>query len=113
MADRDAVGTGLVNLGQTCYMNSVLHADRTATRILAALERSGLSQETLVVVTGDHGEEFCENGFWGHTSNFSPEQMEVPFYMRGPGIEAGQEDRPTSHVDVSNSLLECWARIRP
>jgi membrane-anchored protein YejM (alkaline phosphatase superfamily) len=89
------------------YMNSVLHADRTATRILAALERAGLSQETLVVVTGDHGEEFCENGFWGHTSNFSPEQMEVPFYMRGPGIEAGQEDRPTSHVDVSNSLLEC------
>ncbi len=103
-------GPELVDLREkikNTYMNSVVHADRTATQILDALEQAGLSEETLVVVTGDHGEEFCENGFWGHTSNFSPEQMEVPFYMRGPGIEAGQEDRPTSHVDLSNSLLEC------
>jgi len=88
------------------YMNSVVHADQTATQIFEALEASGMAQDTLVVVTGDHGEEFCENGYWGHTSNFTPEQVQVPFYMRGPGIEAGTEDRPTSHIDVSNSLLE-------
>src|SRR6185436_19908466 len=57
-------------------------------------------------VTGDHGEEFLECGFWGHTSNFSPQQTEVPFLLRGPGIEAGREHRPTSHVDVPATLLE-------
>lgn len=88
------------------YKNSVLHADGTAGDVLGSLERSGELEDTVVVVTGDHGEEFQENGFFGHTSNFSREQVEVPFYMVGPGIESGHEHRPTSHLDISNSILE-------
>lgn len=88
------------------YKNSVLHADSTAANLLATLRRSGELENTVVLVTGDHGEEFQENGYWGHTSNFSSEQVEVPFLLAGPGVEAGFESRPTSHVDVSNSLLE-------
>ncbi|MEZ6015856.1 MAG: sulfatase-like hydrolase/transferase [Planctomycetota bacterium] len=88
------------------YKNSVHHADGTAGRILDSLRRRGILDDTLVIVTGDHGEEFFECGFWGHTSAFSPEQVEVPFLMRGPGIAPGVEIRPTSHLDVSSSLLE-------
>ena len=84
----------------------MLQADRTAGRMLDALEGHAILDRTVVLVTGDHGEEFGENGFWGHTSNFSPEQVEVPFYLKGPGIEPGVETGPTSHLDVSNSLLE-------
>ena len=36
----------------------------------------------------------------------SPEQVEVPFLMSGPGVPAGVETRPTSHLDISNTLLE-------
>ncbi|MEZ5974404.1 MAG: sulfatase-like hydrolase/transferase [Planctomycetota bacterium] len=61
---------------------------------------------TIVLVTGDHGEEFYENGYWGHTSNYTPEQVDVPMFVYGPGITPGHESRPTSHVDVSGSLLE-------
>lgn len=88
------------------YKNSVHHADGTAGRIIDSLRRRGILDDTLVIVTGDHGEEFFECGFWGHTSAFSPEQVEVPFLMRGPGVPAGVETRPTSHLDVSSSLLE-------
>ena len=88
------------------YQNSVLHADAVAGGILDLLAEAGELENTIVVVTGDHGEEFQESGFWGHTSNFTPEQIDVPLYLRGPGIEAGVENRPTSHLDVSNSLLE-------
>jgi len=88
------------------YKNSVHHADATAGRVLAALRERGLYDDTLVLITGDHGEEFFECGFWGHTSAFSPEQVEVPFLLRGPGVEPGVETRPTSHLDVSGSLLE-------
>ncbi len=88
------------------YRNSVLHADGTAGRILDSLERRDLLERTAVVVTGDHGEEFQENGFWGHTSNFTPEQVEVPFILKGPGVEAGMEERPTSHLDLAGTLLE-------
>jgi membrane-anchored protein YejM (alkaline phosphatase superfamily) len=88
------------------YKNSVHHADQTAGRVLETLRTRGLMDDTLVIVTGDHGEEFFECGFWGHTSAFSPEQVEVPFLLSGPGVTPGVETRPTSHLDVSNSLLE-------
>lgn len=88
------------------YRNCVVHADGTAGRILDSLRRGGALDETLVLVTGDHGEEFQENGFWGHTSNFSPEQIEVPLLLRGPGVPGGREERPTSHLDVPCTILE-------
>lgn len=88
------------------YKNCVARTDRTAGRILQSLGRAGVLDDTVVLVTGDHGEEFGENGFWGHTSNFSPEQLRVPFYLKGPGVVPGVETRPTSHLDVSSSLLE-------
>ena len=62
--------------------------------------------DTLVVVTSDHGEEFQECGYWGHTSNFAPPQLEVPFLMAGPGVAPGRETRPTAHVDLPATLLE-------
>ncbi len=88
------------------YRNAVHFVDGVAASILDTLEEAGLLDQTLVVLTGDHGEEFQECGFWGHTSNFSPEQLRVPFVLRGPGVEPGVELRPTSHDDVSATLLE-------
>jgi uncharacterized protein len=88
------------------YLNAVHQADAVAGRLLAALRASGELERTVVIVTGDHGEEFQECGFWGHTSNFSPEQLEVPLFVRGPGVATGVERRPTSHVDLPATVLE-------
>jgi len=88
------------------YRNAVLHADQLVGVVLAHLERLGLTDETIVVVTGDHGEEFHENGYFGHTSNFTLEQVAVPFVVKGPGFEPGIETRPTSHADLAPTLLE-------
>ena len=88
------------------YLNAVYHADDVAGRILAAIEQLGLDENTLVFVTGDHGEEFRECGFFGHTSAFTPQQVCVPFFVKGPGVEPGVEDRPTSHLDFAPTILE-------
>ena len=88
------------------YRNAVRYADGIAGRALDALASRRLLEETLVVVTGDHGEEFLENGFWGHTSNYTIEQVRVPFVLAGPGVPPGEETRPTSHLDLAATLLE-------
>ena len=88
------------------YRNSLLACDETAANIIDALEASGALENTIVIVTGDHGEEFQESGFWGHTSNFTLEQVAVPFFVMGPGFEPGIEQRPTSHLDIPATLLE-------
>jgi membrane-anchored protein YejM (alkaline phosphatase superfamily) len=88
------------------YKNSLLACDEASGRILDQLEAQGLLEDTIVIVTSDHGEEFQEHGFWGHTSNFTLEQVAVPLYVKGPGFAAGVESRPTSHLDLPATLLE-------
>ena len=88
------------------YRNSVRHGDQVVGNMIQSLRERGLLDNTIVLVTGDHGEEFFENGFWGHHSNFSDEQVSVPFVMRGPGVPTGTESKPSSHIDLPRTLLE-------
>lgn len=88
------------------YKNAVHHADSVLGGVLDTLHRTGLDQDSLILVTGDHGEEFLECGFYGHTSAYTPQQVRVPFLLRGPGIENGVERRPTSHLDFAPTVLE-------
>lgn len=87
------------------YRNAVRYSDRLAGEMLDALARAGELDDTLVVITGDHGEEFFESGFFGHTSNFTPEQVHVSFVLGGPGVPVGRETRPTSHLDLAPTIL--------
>jgi len=88
------------------YKNAVAYADEVVARLVDALEARGGLENTVLVLTGDHGQEFFEHGFWGHTSNFTATQAQVPLILRGPGIEPGVETRPTSHLDLPATLLE-------
>ena len=88
------------------YKNAVHFSDEVVGRILDVLEAKGELEDTLVIITGDHGEEFWESGFFGHTSNFTKEQVHVPFVFAGPGVPGGRESLPTSHLDVVPTLLE-------
>jgi membrane-anchored protein YejM (alkaline phosphatase superfamily) len=106
----------LAELVRNRYRNGLHHADAIAARVVEALRSRGELESTLVVITGDHGEEFAENGYWGHTGNFTLEQVATPLLLRGPGVERGVETRPTSHIDLSGTLLELLgadaARVR-
>jgi len=99
-------------LAWNTYCNSVRHVDGVVGTVLDDLEARGLASSTLVILTGDHGEEFGEHGFFGHTSNFTATQVRVPFLMRGPSVAPGEELRPTSHVDLVPTLLELMGVAR-
>lgn len=87
------------------YLNSVHHLDSQLARITEHLEKNGLLDNTLVVITGDHGEEFMEQGRWGHNSTFVDEQVRVPLVLWVPGRAAQQESLRTSHSDLLPTLL--------
>lgn len=88
------------------YRNALQFTDGVAADVIQSLRDSGEYENTLIIVTGDHGEEFQENGFWGHTSNFTPEQIETPFFLLGGVVEAGVEERSTTHLDIAPTVLE-------
>lgn len=66
------------------YLNALHHADAALGDLLDALDRTGLSDSTLVVVTGDHGEAFGRHGQYGHATAIYEENVHVPLLLINP-----------------------------
>lgn len=82
--------------------------DAAIGRILDALERSGMADDTIVVFTSDHGDLLgAHGGLQQKWCNAFDEATRVPLLVRGPGIapSAGGHHIPTSHVDLIPTLL--------
>ena len=91
------------------YHNSLFYLDALVGKILTAAKKSGALENTWVVITGDHAEEFNENGmgYWGHGSNFSRWQIQTPLLVMSPGqFVAKQEKRLSLHQDVVPTLMQ-------
>ncbi len=88
------------------YTNSAHWIDKQLGRIFAALEQHDLFRNTIVIVAGDHGEEFMEKGAWGHNSSFVEEQIRTPMVMWMPGSGHRKIEETTSHLDISTTLLQ-------
>jgi membrane-anchored protein YejM (alkaline phosphatase superfamily) len=75
--------------------------------VLVGLRRADLDDKTIVIVTGDHGEEFNDSGlnYWGHNSNFSRYQTQVPLVVRWPGRPPEDHHGMTSHLDVVPTIM--------
>jgi membrane-anchored protein YejM (alkaline phosphatase superfamily) len=90
------------------YRNSVYYTDSLVGRIVRHLETAGLMDETIIIVTSDHGEEFNDNhtGWWGHAGNFTRYQIQVPLVLYMPGRTPRRVTETTTHVDVPTTLLQ-------
>jgi membrane-anchored protein YejM (alkaline phosphatase superfamily) len=80
------------------YRAAVHYPDTIAGGVIADLERRGLLDQTVVIVTSDHGNEFDETGqgFTGHGTAYSAMQLRTPFLPRWPGRPP--RERLTPHV---------------
>ena len=88
------------------YINSVHHLDSQLGRLIEYLDQSGQMEDTIVVVTGDHGEAFYERGWWGHGGDlFLEEQVRVPLILHVPGLGPATVDDLTSHVDIVPTVM--------
>lgn len=89
------------------YRNSVHYDDSLVGEALQAVNAAGLAEDTVIIVTSDHGQEFNDNGdnFWGHNSNFSRYQTGVPFIWYQPGRPPAVYQHRTSHFDVMPTVL--------
>lgn len=95
------------------YVNAAHHLDGQIGRILDYLRRDGRLGDTIVVITGDHGEEFWEKGRKGHNSEFHEEQVHVPLVLWIPGDAGREVDAMTSHVDLAPTLLPLFGVRNP
>jgi len=86
------------------YLEEVLFIDGCLGRILDRLQASG--RPTVILFTGDHGEQFGEHGLMGHGNSLYEPLLEVPFLLAGPGVPAGASfRRPPRLEDIPPTLL--------
>ena len=88
------------------YWNAVAWADSQIAQFCEFLKSEGRYDESIIIVTGDHGEEFQEQGSWFHCSSIQPEQTGVPLLIKWPkSIGRGPTQTAASHLDVMPSLM--------
>ncbi len=95
----------LLALARDLYVASVAEMDSAIARLLAALDRQGLTSRTVVCLTSDHGEEFGEHGGVLHARTLYEEVIHVPLLLFQPGTSPREEDAPASTVHLAPTLL--------
>jgi arylsulfatase A-like enzyme len=103
-----------LNAWKAKYAASVRNLDREIAPFLEYLRLNEIMDESVVVLTSDHGEEFLEHGFWTHGADLCHHQLHVPLWIRRP--EADGAGRRVSSVvglvDMMPTLL-AMASIDP
>jgi arylsulfatase A-like enzyme len=86
------------------YDGEIFFADHLFAQLMTKLDELGLSENTLVVVTADHGEEFMDHGQLQHNAQYE-ELIRIPLIISHPAVREGaRTDAPYLNVDLLPTL---------
>jgi len=97
------------------YDRGLTYADELVGELLRGLGDVGVLDDTLLIVTSDHGEEFGERGGLGHARGVHVEQVHVPFIVVHPTLATGGRRVSTlvGLVDLAPTVLAVVGASRP
>ena len=95
--------------------NSTAFIDTQLKDMMEFLKKEYDWENTVFVITSDHGNECNESGnnIWGHNSKFSRYQLHVPLILAGGPIQKGEFNHRTYHVDVVPTLMQILGCTTP
>ncbi len=88
------------------YKNSIKYMDHLFGEMNDAIEAKNLSEKSMVVAVGDHGQQFMEHGYMLHGFTLYNEDIKVPLYFKAPKINFGMTQQVAAHVDIMPTLLD-------
>lgn len=94
-----------IRIARHAYYGSVSFLDDLVGRLISVLNRTGLSHNTIVIVTSDHGDLLGERGLW-YKKSFFEGSCKVPFIISGPMLKGSRCQADVSLVDLLPTLLE-------
>lgn len=94
-----------VRRARRAYLANVSYFDSRIGEIVQTLEETGEIDNTVVIVTADHGDMLGERGLW-YKMNFFEHSARVPLVMAGPGIVHGSAANACALVDMLPTLIE-------
>ncbi len=96
------------------YKNSLYYIDDQIGKILQKLEEKGILESSILVISGDHGQEFNDNkkGYWQHGGNYSKYQIKVPLLLYDKNKEAKTYHQLSVHYDIIPSLMSTYLGVK-
>lgn len=95
------------------YDGEIWYVDDKIGAMLKAVEDAGLKDDTVVVVTADHGDEFLEHGHLYHGRSVYNELLRIPLVIAAPGRKPAVVPGPVSLIDVGPTVLDLVGLPRP
>jgi arylsulfatase A-like enzyme len=95
------------------YIGEIVFADSQIGRLLDALDRKHLTQQTVVVVVGDHGESLGDHGEKDHGRTVYEGVLRVPLIVRAPRILPRRVDGIVRQVDLLPTVLDLMGESLP
>ncbi len=96
------------------YKNAVHFIDSQIGRILNKLESENLLESTIIIITGDHGQEFNDNkkGYWQHGGNYSKYQIKVPMLLFDASKAPKKHNELSLHYDLAPTLMSTYLGVK-
>ncbi|MCP4229523.1 MAG: sulfatase-like hydrolase/transferase [bacterium] len=95
------------------YEAEVSYVDDCIGDIVDVLEKEGYFNNSIVIITSDHGEAFFEHGQYGHGLTHYREEIDIPLFVYIPGIEPGEVDYLVSLIDIMPTIFDYLAFDNP
>jgi arylsulfatase A-like enzyme len=94
------------------YDAEIRQLDNNLDMFFGALEERGLLEDTIIIVTSDHGEEFLDHGGVLHGQTLYDELIRIPLIMAGPGVPKDKlVKKQVQAIDIMPTILElCGVR---
>lgn len=100
-------GKEQLELTKNRYRNSIYYVDQLIEKFCTHLKAEGLYDEALILITGDHGEEFMEFGHYFHGTDLCLPQSHVPLIYKFPKNSTKEvRKKLTSHVDIFPTIFD-------
>ena len=87
------------------YYANTSFVDAKIGKLVQALDEAEMLDNTIIIVTGDHGDMLGERGLWYKMTWFD-HSVRVPLIIAGPGIAQGTTDTPCSLIDLMPTMLD-------
>ncbi|HKV11915.1 MAG TPA: sulfatase [Thermoanaerobaculia bacterium] len=88
------------------YDDEIVYFDLRFGQLLKSLKKAGLLENTIVVLTADHGEEFLEHGHIKHCRTLFDSSIKIPYVLHIPGVPARAVAAPVQNLDLLPTILD-------
>lgn len=89
------------------YDTAIRYVDDRIGRIIATLQRAGVHDDTAIIISADHGENFGELGLYAEHATADAATCRVPMIVRWPGMSSGgRDDRLRYNIDLAPTLMD-------